>query len=204
MTLVDFGSLVFLIAFLIAYYVKLWMLQRRFGIKGYVFAKGEKPFKVVLIEILLKITSFIAFIVWALSAFFSGTTWCFARILIDAVFLYIGLFLSGCGVLLFILAMVQMKKSWRVGIDKDTKTELIISGIYKYSRNPAFLGMDIMFIGAVLTYGNLLMILSGCLLIFMLHQQILQEEKHLQQSIGEEYIEYIRKTPRYILLYCCD
>jgi len=45
-------------------------------------------------------------------------------------------------VLVFLLAMISIETSWRVGIDKKIKTELVTSGTYKYSRNPAFVGFS--------------------------------------------------------------
>jgi protein-S-isoprenylcysteine O-methyltransferase Ste14 len=52
---------------------------------------------------------------------------------------------AGLVLLLFALAWVliaqqNMQKSWRIGIDEDVKTELIQRGLFKFSRNPIFLG----------------------------------------------------------------
>ena len=49
-----------------------------------------------------------------------------------------------------------MKDSWQAGIPDKDKTELVTTGIYRFSRNPAFLGFDLMYVGALLLYGNLL------------------------------------------------
>ena len=43
------------------------------------------------------------------------------------------------GFMLGILALIAMRNSWRVGIKYDQKTDLVISGIYRFSRNPYFL-----------------------------------------------------------------
>lgn len=43
--------------------------------------------------------------------------------------------------------MLSMKKFPLVGINKNTKVELITTGIYKISRNPAFVSFYIMFVG---------------------------------------------------------
>ena len=40
-----------------------------------------------------------------------------------------------------------MKDSWQAGIPDKDKTELVTTGIYRFSRNPAFLGFDLMYVG---------------------------------------------------------
>ena len=57
---------------------------------------------------------------------------------------------------IFLLSVLCMKDSWRAGIPDKDKTELVTTGIYRFSRNPAFLGFDLMYVGALLLYGNLL------------------------------------------------
>lgn len=54
------------------------------------------------------------------------------------------------GDLIFLLSVLSMKDSWRAGIPDQDRTELVTSGIYQFSRNPAFLGFDLMYIGVML------------------------------------------------------
>ena len=58
----------------------------------------------------------------------------------------IGAILGFIGDLVFLLAITCMKDSWRAGIPKSDKTKLVTNGIYKISRNPAFLGFDLVYI----------------------------------------------------------
>lgn len=85
-----------------------------------------------------------------------------------------------------------------MGIDKNTKTKLITSGLYKYSRNPAFVGFDFMFIGLFLTFPNIVTLFISLLNIISIHLLILQEEKHLEAMFKEDYLIYKRKAPRYL------
>lgn len=98
---------------------------------------------------------------------------------------------------IFLLSVVCMKDSWRAGIPDKDKTELITTGIYKYSRNPAFLGFDFMYIGVLLMYFNPLNAFFSLFAIVMLHFQILQEERYLKETFGKPYIEYCRRVFRY-------
>lgn len=52
-----------------------------------------------------------------------------------------------------------MRDSWRASIPKKSQTKLVISGIYKFSRNPAFLGFDLQYTGVLLLYFNPLTVL---------------------------------------------
>ena len=98
---------------------------------------------------------------------------------------------------IFLLSVLCMKDSWRAGIPDKDKTELVTTGIYRFSRNPAFLGFDLMYVGALLLYGNLLTLCVSAFAIVMLHLQILQEERYLMNTFGAPYQEYCRHVSRY-------
>ena len=99
---------------------------------------------------------------------------------------------------IFLLSVLCMKDSWRAGIPDKDKTELVTNGIYRYSRNPAFLGFDFMYIGVLLLYGNLLTLGFSVFAMVMLHLQILQEERYLEDAFGTAYIEYKKQVFRYL------
>lgn len=102
------------------------------------------------------------------------------------------------GDLVFLASVICMKDSWRAGIPESDKTKLVTGGIYKYSRNPAFLGFDLMYIGVLLMYFNPVNIIFSLFPIVMLHLQILQEEKYMEATFGQEYVDYKKKTFRYL------
>lgn len=99
---------------------------------------------------------------------------------------------------IFLLSVLCMKDNWRAGIPDTDKTELVTTGIYRYSRNPAFLGFDFMYVGMLLLYGNLLTLSFSAFAIVMLHLQILQEERYLVNTFGAPYQEYCRHVSRYL------
>ena len=99
---------------------------------------------------------------------------------------------------IFLLSVLCMRDSWRAGIPDRDKTELVTTGIYRFSRNPAFLGFDLMYIGVLLMYANLLTLAFSAFAIVMLHLQILQEEHYLASTFGAPYREYCRRVFRYL------
>lgn len=110
---------------------------------------------------------------------------------------YIGFVIGIIGDLVFLISVICMKDSWRAGIPDKDKTKLVTDGIYKYSRNPAFLGFDLMYIGILLIFFNPLNLIFSIFAIVMLHLQILQEEKYLSITFGEEYLKYKQNVHRY-------
>ena len=111
---------------------------------------------------------------------------------------FTGFCLGMTGDLIFLLSVLCMKDSWRAGIPDADRTVLVTGGIYAYSRNPAFLGFDLMYIGVLLMYCNLLTGMFTVFAIAMLHLQILQEERYLAAAFGEEYRAYRRQVLRYL------
>ncbi len=200
MGLIEIVSFTLLFIFGISYIGKLIILFKKNNIKANVFGKGVKPKETLIIEKHLRVITFLGLGVWFVNALLPSFAkkW-FVVIYKSFEIGILGLVISFIGVSFFILAMFFMKTSWRVGIDKSTKTSLITSGIYRFSRNPAFVGMDLMFIGTTITYLNLVMLITSVLVIVALHQQILQEEKHMEGIFNKEYNEYANKTPRYLL-----
>lgn len=111
---------------------------------------------------------------------------------------YIGLTIGIIGDAVFLAAVLCMKDSWRAGIPEKDKTKLVTGGIYKISRNPAFLGFDLSYTGMLLLYFNPLLAAFTVFAVVMLHLQILQEEKFMKATFGTEYCEYKARVCRYL------
>ncbi|MDO5378797.1 MAG: isoprenylcysteine carboxylmethyltransferase family protein [Clostridia bacterium] len=110
-----------------------------------------------------------------------------------------GAALGTLGVIAFEAAVLTMRDSWRAGVSPEEKTELVTRGIYRYSRNPAFLGFDSMYAGIALMFGNVPLMLVTAFAMLMLHLQIVNvEEDFLVASFGETYVAYRGQVNRYI------
>lgn len=102
------------------------------------------------------------------------------------------------GDLIFLISVLCMRDSWRAGIPDRDRTELVTNGIYAFSRNPAFLGFYLQYIGVLLMYCNLLTGMFTVFAIVMLHLQILQEERYLTTAFGTKYLDYCHQVRRYL------
>ena len=110
-----------------------------------------------------------------------------------------GILLAILGDIVFLLSVVTMGNSWRAGVNKTEKTKLITVGIYRISRNPAFLAFDLVYIGILLMFFSWWHLIFALFPIIMLHLQIvLVEEPFLSSVFGQEYLNYRKKVCRYI------
>ena len=78
-------------------------------------------------------------------------------------------------------------------------TGLRTTGLYRLSRNPQMVGGWLMVLGVVFYEPSVYGI--GWLLVwaFIGYWMVTTEEEHLRRVFGEEYEEYCRRTPRYLL-----
>ena len=171
------------------YLVKQWMQKRR-GIQTMQFGRG-KEVQTHTVETLMGIAT-----VGIIPAQLLSITFGWSHLSANARFT--GFCIGMVGDLIFLISVLCMKDSWRAGIPDRDRTELVTSGIYQFSRNPAFLGFDLMYIGVMLMYCNLLTVPLTVFAIVMLHLQILQEERYLEETFGAAYREYKRHTFRYL------
>ncbi len=109
-----------------------------------------------------------------------------------------GAFLIFVSILVFSLALISFKSSWRVGIDTVAPGRLITTGIFSWSRNPIFLSMDLYFLGTFLIYSNLFFLLCFVCIALGFHLQIRQEEAFLMGKYGDSYRRYTTQVRRYI------
>ncbi|HSP47641.1 MAG TPA: isoprenylcysteine carboxylmethyltransferase family protein [Clostridiaceae bacterium] len=110
---------------------------------------------------------------------------------------WIGVGIAVLGLLLFIMSMVALGKSFRVGIDKDAPGKLITSGIYAHTRNPIYVAFGLVFFGVFLIVSNWIFLLYLTFGTLMVNRQVLREEETLKKIYGAEYLSYLRKVPRY-------
>lgn len=111
--------------------------------------------------------------------------------------------LIGLGLLAFafiwtLVAQIHMGNSWRIGIDADTRTELITTGLFHISRNPVFFGMIACLAGLFLVTPNALTGLFFILGYVLIQIQIRLEEEHLSKSLGRSYLDYKQNVRRLI------
>lgn len=183
-------ALVTLAVFYGCYFLKMFR-QRQRGIQTDQIGKGKTGF-VKIVEVTMKIATFLVPLVELVSIFLRTTAFPQPVRICGAV---IGML----GVAVFITSVVTMRDSWRAGVSKTDKTELVTDGIYQISRNPAFLGFDLVYIGILLMFFNPVLFAVSAFAALMFHLQIVNvEEDFLIETFGQAYLDYRKKVCRYL------
>ena len=193
----KFTAFVLMAVFYSAYLGKKFA-QSRQGITTNQIGKGDKPRKVLLVENIMGWATFVVIPVEIISIILYPRITLIPAIKFCPVLQWTGLAIAAIGVAFFIVAMLTMADSWRAGIPDSDKTAFVQKGIYRISRNPAFVGFDLMYIGLLLAFPNIIHLLFAVFPVVMLHLQIRQEEVFLRNTFGTEYEEYCEKVRRYI------
>jgi protein-S-isoprenylcysteine O-methyltransferase Ste14 len=78
-------------------------------------------------------------------------------------------------------------------------SHLVTSGVYRYTRNPMYVGMLLILLGwAVLLASPAALIVSGLFVVYLDLFQIRPEERALAAMRGKEYSDYVRRVRRWL------
>ena len=128
------------------------------------------------------ITSFLLFALIAYSIFLPlklGTVWFFAGFLI---------YLLGA-----IIGTIAMLDFFTTAVDKP-----VTKGVYRFSRNPSYFGMFLIFGGTGIACVSWVFLLLTAVLIILFHIGVVSEERSCLQKYGNAYREYMNRTPKWI------
>jgi len=141
--------------------------------------------------------------VWGL--FFAGLMYLVAQwlplIAWQTQFRYVTLIvLAGLGVGLDLYAVIGFfKAKTTINPLTPSASTLITYGLYKYTRNPMYLGMLLILAGWSSYLGALSAVLMLPLFVFVINQlQIKPEELKLQQLFGQQYDDYCYNVRRWL------
>ncbi len=199
-SVIDKFQFLTLIVFLVVFIGRSVLLYVRYRINPLVLGVGKTGFRRVI-----ELSFFVGFFLWIVEILIQVFHWewhifgdAFASTIVDLFFAKIaGMIIIVLGFVLFVLALVAFGRSWRVGIDKATPGNLVTHGVFRFSRNPIFLFIDLYFFGTFLINGTLFFLLIAIAVILGMHYQILQEEDFLMQNYGQSYLVYYKKVGRY-------
>jgi len=83
----------------------------------------------------------------------------------------------------------------------DPPRKLVISGPYRFVRNPMYLGMGLVLIGEAIVFPNIAILMLGLtavLWLFVSAFVIVYEEPTLRRMFGSDYESYCRAVRRWI------
>ena len=114
---------------------------------------------------------------------------------------FFSILILSIGILVILNPVVKFIKSKTTVNPVEFKNveKLVTSGIYKYSRNPMYLGMIMIIISTTVYYLNFYSLLTPFIFYFWINRfQIKREEVFLEEKFGQEYLSYKTKTRRWI------
>lgn len=110
------------------------------------------------------------------------------------VLLITGLLFYALGIFIFLVTNLSFLK---------VSSGLNTNGLYRYSRNPMYIGGVIFILGLnIMSWStemiNYLFLFFSIVWIVIIHLHVLGEEKFLLNKYGESYIRFSKNTPRYL------
>ncbi len=111
---------------------------------------------------------------------------------------YCGIGLMVLGFIICLAAQYNMRTSWRIGIELNTEIKLVTEGIFRYSRNPFFLGTFLSYVGFFVILPNILSFVVGTVYYFLIQIQVRFEEENLVNTLGKPYKKYLGEVRRWI------
>ena len=131
-------------------------------------------------------------------------TWImFLSILLPDSFRLIMVGVAVLSIPLLFWALRTLGKNWVHALDQSgflrrKEATLVTNGPYRYVRNPIYLWSFVFLTALSLVAANWLLLVPTFLLITLLYAQVGKEERMLIDKFGDEYREYMKRTPRFI------
>ncbi|MEH0069373.1 methyltransferase [Pannonibacter sp. Pt2-lr] len=117
-----------------------------------------------------------------------------ARLLLGLV----GVFVAGLGAMVAFAAQMSMGSSWRVGVVGGETGDLVSGGLYRFSRNPTFVGQAALLAGVAMAVPAIPTVMASLLFLWSASTQVRSEEAALRMAIGPDYDQYTASVPRWI------
>jgi len=114
----------------------------------------------------------------------------FVPIIAFTVYFYIGVIIYMVSISCSVYAMYYFSKA-------DTSRP-VTSSIYKYSRHPMQVMFYLSWIGLGLISGTWIIIIYTIIFSVLIIPSLVSQEKDCVEQYGDEYVEYLKRTPRFI------
>ena len=113
------------------------------------------------------------------------------------LFIILGYAIMLTGIIIMVEAFVEFRSFKRVFTLKTDK--VISTGVYRFSRNPQYLGYILFLIGFSLPYRSILAFIFIVTHIIVVEVIFIQgEERYLEKKLGDEYMQYKKRVRRWL------
>jgi protein-S-isoprenylcysteine O-methyltransferase Ste14 len=108
--------------------------------------------------------------------------------------------LFGCGLAVYLIGIATLLCTLYVFANTPAD-QPIVTGPYRWSRNPFYVSAGMVFLGICLATANPLLLGILLVLLVLQHFMILAEERACQQKYGALYAQYAKRVPRYLAMF---
>ncbi len=78
-------------------------------------------------------------------------------------------------------------------------TRLVSTGLYRYTRNPDYIGQTLVYVGIALLANSWWPLVLLPLVLLVLHFGVIRrEERYLEEKFGQEYRDYMARVSRWL------
>lgn len=103
------------------------------------------------------------------------------------------------GALLYVHTATRFAEGDGTPSPTDEPDELVTGGVYRYTRNPMYVGVLLLIGGQAVRYRSLHVCWWTLVCWLGFHRRIIEfEEPHLQEKHGETYEAYCERVPRWL------
>ncbi|MFO1402522.1 MAG: isoprenylcysteine carboxylmethyltransferase family protein [Steroidobacteraceae bacterium] len=96
-------------------------------------------------------------------------------------------------------AMLLFRGSGTPIMPFERSTALVTTGVYRFTRNPMYLGLTLVLLGAAVLQGSLGACLPIPLFVLIIQKRFIEgEERFLTEIFGEQYLSYRRRVRRWL------
>lgn len=107
--------------------------------------------------------------------------------------------LAGIYIVSYCVYTLFLKPQQDIPLPIHAPKKFVIEGLYRYVRNPMYVGDFMIFLGEFLFFGHLLLLVYLITAVIFIHLMVIfKEEKALEKKFGKEYLNYKTRVPRWI------
>jgi len=112
---------------------------------------------------------------------------------------WLGIALVAVGLAVVIRVFRTMRAAGTNVDPRRPTTAIVTTGLFRFSRNPLYVGLTLMYLGLTLVFNTWWAIVLLVPLLMTMHRGVVQrEERYLEPKFGEAYRQYRSRVRRYL------
>jgi len=111
----------------------------------------------------------------------------------------LGVLIVVAGIALTVGGFITQKRAGTDPIPFNPSTRIVVHGLYRFTRNPMYLGLALCTLALAILVDSTWMLLAVPIGLVLVDRIVItREEQYLERKFGEEYLNYKRRVRRWI------